>query len=161
MFGMGPVPGVRITLVSKDNVAPYSGMLPGLIAGHYSHDEAHIDLRKLCGFAGAQFYRGEVAALDLENKRVLCKDRPPVAFDVLSINTGSTPRSHDIPGAAKYTLPVKPVDRFLARWPELIEQIGSSRAELLRMAVVGGGAGGVELTLSVQFRLATAFQNRP
>jgi selenide, water dikinase len=155
MFGMNPVPRVRVTLISKDNVAPYSGMLPGLIAGHYSHDEAHIDLRKLCRFANAQFYRGEVSGLDLQNKRVLCNDRPPVAFDLLSINTGSMPRSHDIPGAAKYTLPVKPVDRFLVRWPELIEQIRNSRAQPLRIAVVGGGAGGVELTLSTQFRLAT------
>lgn len=157
MLGMDPIPGARLTLISKDNVAPYSGMLPGLIAGHYSHDEAHIDLRKLCGFANAQFYRGEVSGLDLENKRVLCKDRPPVAFDLLSINTGSMPRSHDIPGAAKYTLPVKPVDRFLVRWLEVIEQI--RRAQTVRIAVVGGGAGGVELTLSAQYRLTNALQN--
>jgi len=155
MFGMSPVPGTRATLISKDNLAPYSGMLPGLIAGHYSHDEAHIDLRKLCRFANAQFYRGEVSGLDLENKRVLCKDRPPIAFDLLSINTGSTPRSQDIPGAAKYTLPVKPVDRFLAQWPGLIEQIRNARTPSVRIAVVGGGAGGVELTLSTQFRLGT------
>lgn len=161
MFGMNPLPGVRLTLISKDNAAPYSGMLPGLIAGHYSHDEAHIDLRKLSRFANAQFYRGEVSGLDLANKRVLCKDRPPVAFDFLSINTGSTPRSHDIPGAAKYTLPVKPVDRFLMRWPEVIEQIRNTRAQSVRIAVVGGGAGGVELTLSTRFRLATALQNEP
>jgi len=153
MFGMDPAPGVRITLVSKDDVAPYSGMLPGLIAGHYTHDEAHIDLRKLCRFANAQFYRGEVSGLDLQNKRVLCHDRPPIAFDLLSINVGSTPRAHDVPGAAKFTVPVKPVDRFLARWPKLIEEIRASKAERIRIAIVGGGAGGVELALSTQHRL--------
>jgi selenide,water dikinase len=158
MFGMDPVPGARLTLISKDNVAPYSGMLPGLIAGHYSFDQAHIDLRGLCRFANAQFYRAEISALDLQNKRVLCKGRPPVAFDLLSINVGSIPRSHDIPGAAKYTLPIKPVDRFIARWPELIEQIKMTRAPLVRIAVVGGGAGGVELTLSAQFQLRASLQ---
>jgi selenide,water dikinase len=153
MFGMSPMPGTRITLVSKDDVAPYSGMLPGLIAGHYTHDEAHIDLRKLCRFANAQFYRGEVSGLDLQNKRVLCHDRPPIAFDLLSINVGSTPRAHDVPGAAKFTVPVKPVDQFLARWPKLIEEIRASKSEHIRIAIVGGGAGGVELTLSTQRRL--------
>ena len=153
MFGMNPVPGVRVTLISKDNVAPYSGMLPGLIAGHYTHDEAHIDLRKLCRFANAQFYRGEVSGLDLQNKRVLCHDRPPVAFDLLSINVGSTPRAHDVPGAAKLTVSVKPVDQFLVRWPRLIEEIRASNAQRIRVAIVGGGAGGVELTLSTQHRL--------
>ena len=160
MFGMDPLPGTRLTLISKDVVTPYSGMLPGLIAGHYTFDEAHIDLRKLCRFAGAQFYRAEVSALDLKNKHVLCKDRPPVAFDLLSINTGSTPRSHDVPGAAKYTLPVKPVERFLARLPELIREIESIRGRSSRIAVIGGGAGGVELTLSVQHHLTAMSATR-
>jgi selenide,water dikinase len=71
----------------------------------------------------------------------------------LSINIGSTPRAHDVPGAAKFTVPVKPVDQFLARWPKLIDEICASKAERIRIAIVGGGAGGVELTLSTQHRL--------
>ena len=43
-FAMNPVPGVRLTLVSDADVAPYSGMVPGYIAGHYALDEIHIAL---------------------------------------------------------------------------------------------------------------------
>ena len=52
-FGMTPEPGVRLTLVARDMLTPYSGMIPGYIAGHYTRAEAHIDLRPLAAFAGA------------------------------------------------------------------------------------------------------------
>ena len=95
-FGMRPVVGLRITLISEYGETPYSGMLPGLMAGHYSFDEVHIDLVKLCRFAGAQFYRARVEGLDLERRRVLCDGRPPVRFDLISVNSGSTPRTAGI-----------------------------------------------------------------
>ena len=51
MFGMNPLPGIRLTLITPASDTPYSGMLPGHIAGFYNHEECHIDLRKLANFA--------------------------------------------------------------------------------------------------------------
>ena len=152
-FGMRPLPGVRLTLINRTVETPYSGMLPGLIAGHYTREQTHIDLHPLARFAGARFYHDEVVGLDLARREVHCRGRPPVAFDLLSIDIGSTPAMNDIPGAREHTVPVKPIDGFLVRWEALCERLLAQPGDNLRIGVVGGGAGGVELLLAVQHRL--------
>ena len=152
-FAMHPVPGLRLTLITRDLHTPYSGMLPGYIAGHYSYDEAHIDLRPLAQFAQARIYHAEVSNIDVDNKQILCQGRPPIPYDLVSINIGSKPGTLHIPGANKYTLPVKPIDRFLTQWDKLVNTVIRSDEQDFHLAIVGGGAGGVEMALATQFRL--------
>ncbi len=151
-FGMKPLAGVRLTLVCKDVMTPYSGMLPGLIAGHYTFEETHIDLGPLARFAGARFYHDTAIGLDLANKRILCRNRPPVTYDLVSIDIGSAPRTIEVPGAAEHVVPVKPIDQFVVQWDELRKRV-ITRREKTRIGVVGGGAGGVEILLAIQYRL--------
>ena len=84
MFGMNPLPGVRITLISPEVRSPYSGMLPGAVAGHYSLDDMHIELMPLCQFARAGFVRGTADGIDPDRKLVHVRGRPPISYDVLS-----------------------------------------------------------------------------
>jgi selenide,water dikinase len=158
MLAMQPEPGLRITLICTDIDTPYSGMLPGYISGHYSFDEVHIDLGRLASFAGARFIHGEVTGLDRANQRVQVKDRPPVPYDLLSINTGSTPNVQKVEGAQTHVVPVKPIARFNQRWLALLERVRGLRGSFT-IAVVGAGAGGVELTLSMQYRLRQELQS--
>jgi selenide,water dikinase len=151
-FGMDPIPGVRFTLMTREVHTPYSGMLPGLVAGLYDFDETHIDTGPLTQFAGARLYQDEAVSIDVGNRRVICRNRPPIPYDLLSLNVGSTPNTGDVPGAAEHAIPVKPIDGFLSRFEPLKSRV-LARNGRARIALVGAGAGGVELLLAVERRL--------
>jgi len=154
MLAMQPIEGLRITLVSPDCHTPYSGMLPGLIAGHYSFEQAHIDLARLCQWAGVRFIAAQVTALDPLAQRLSLEGRPALAYDVVSIDIGSQPELDSVPGARAYATPVKPVAGLWQRWQQLHGRvIAREGTEALRIAVVGGGAGSVELALAMAHRL--------
>ena len=151
-FAMNKMPGVRLTMICRDTHTPYSGMLPGYVAGHYKYDDVHIDLRRLAEFADARFFRSEVVGLDRHAYQVLCSDRPPVRYDRLSINIGSTPKRTEIGSERTRTIPVKPICEFNARWLALLAR-AQTQPGSMHIALVGGGAGGVELILAMHKRL--------
>jgi selenide, water dikinase len=151
-FGMKPLPGVRFTLIARELHTPYSGMLPGLVAGLYGFDDAHIDTGPLARFAGARLYHDTAIGLDLTNKWVICRDRPPVPYDLVSLDMGSTPNTGLTLGAAEHAIPVKPISAFLPRLEALITRVRGQKGRA-RIALVGAGAGGVELLLSLERRL--------
>ena len=237
MFGMRPEAGVQLTLITRDVDTPYSGMLPGYVAGSYTWRECHIDLVKLAAFANARVIHAEACGLDTGAKRVHLNGRPPIAYDVLSIDIGSAPKPVEVkpeggapaaggkeesalpptppptppvnrsstnnalldsvgalgaaagklvgdapknlgialqlspPPAAKEAkqpevaapasaapssaiTPVKPIDGFCRRWDAILARVlALPEAAVAKIVVVGGGAGGVELALSMHARL--------
>jgi len=151
-FAMRPLPGVRLTLVTRDLATPYSGMLPGVIAGLYTSEQAHIDLVRLAAATGTRLIRADAVGLDRANKRVLLAGRPPIAYDIVSIDVGIGPALAPILGAAGDAIAVKPIGSFLHKINSLTEQCRRPDGPR-QIAVIGGGAGGVELLLSVRTRL--------
>ena len=146
-FGMRPEPGLRLTIIAREVETPYSGMLPGHVAGVYERSEMHIDVARLARFAGANFIAGEVVGVEPDANRARLRGRPPMRYDILSINTGGVPGGGLEP--ADWITPVKPIGRFLPRWEAVAERLAR---ETVRLVIVGGGPGGVELALAVRAR---------
>ena len=151
-FAMDPEPGVRLTIVARDTFTPYSGMLPGYLAGHYDHAACHIDLRPLARLARARLIHAPATGLDPDARTVAVEGRPAIPFNLASIDVGSVPTKLGIDGADEYAIAVKPVDRFLNRWQDVEARLIESSGPF-RLTVVGGGAGGVEVALSLRHRL--------
>ncbi len=147
-WGMQPLPGARVTVINPGPTAPYSGMLPGFVAGHYARDDLDIDLVRLARFAGARVILGAVEGLDPVNRLVHVAGRPPVAYDVASVNVGITSAMPDLPGFAEHGIPAKPLGEFAARWADYRDRAGPAR-----VAVIGGGVAGAELVMAMAFAL--------
>ncbi len=145
-------PDLRVTLVSEQLQTPYSGMLPGVIAGLYEVDAAHIDLARLTSVTGARLVQARAVGLDRDQKLVLCADGTRIPYDVASLDIGSTPSLDGIAGAREHGIAVKPIGTFLEKFDHLRADCRRPDGPR-RIAVIGGGAGGVELILSVRTRL--------
>jgi selenide,water dikinase len=151
-FALQPDPQLTLTLIAPESAMCYSGMLPGLVAGHYSPRETHIRLAPLAMWAGARYVADAVVTLDLYTKTAQLSSGEHCAFDLVSLDAGATPQMRT-PGADALALPVKPVSSFLLGWTQL--QTEALTGAVRAIAVVGGGAGGVEILLAMHHRLAT------
>jgi selenide,water dikinase len=139
-----------------------------LSQGLYSHEECHLDLRKITSFASARFIHAEVCGIDVVKKLIKFTDpdRPPMSYDVLSINIGITPKlgtsawnQGEESTSTMNITPVKPIDGFSRRWDQIIARVvstvkGDEQKNIsFQLAMVGAGAGGVELCLAIYARL--------
>ena len=125
--------GIRVTLIARDIHTPYSGMLPGFVAGHYSLDDIHLDLEKICRFSNIRLIHASAISVNYgtsdehqsnsnnnnyNNKSIQCDDgRPPIRYDALSIDIGSSPSG----APPSHVIPVKPIAQFATGYMQLQE----------------------------------------
>ena len=152
--------GLRVTMIAREVHTPYSGMLPGRVAGLYSTDEMHIDLARLCQAADVRLIVDEVIAMDADRQLVVGRRQPRLEYDLASLNCGASPGFAGV-DLQKPVVPVKPIGRFLSAWDDILMALSHAvaRGEKRSIAVVGAGAGGVELTLAISKVLESTAQN--
>ncbi|MEZ5536855.1 MAG: selenide, water dikinase SelD [Thiolinea sp.] len=148
-WAMCPLPGARLTVINPEPTAPYSGMLPGFVAGHYRRDELNIDLVKLARFAGARVIPDKAVGIDPLAKRVLLAGREPLPYDLASVDVGIHSAMPEIKGFTEYAVPVKPLDTFSRRWSDFLHNAQGTA----RLAVIGAGVAGIEITLAMAHAL--------
>ncbi len=152
MWAMNPLPGARLTVINPDPVAPYTGMLPGHIAGHYSRSDMMIDLVRLARFSGARIVLDRATGIDRDAREIHLSGRPPLPYDLASLDIGITSDLPDLPGFAEHTASAKPLGVFATAWQSFVDRAPDKP----RLIVVGGGVGGIELALASAHRLRAA-----
>lgn len=147
-----PMLGVEVVVVSPQPLAPYSGMVPGWLAGNYRFDKIAIHFPPLAMAAGARWYQGEIDMLDPARRQLRLADGSTLDYDVLSLNVGSTLQPP--PAEHAQILPLRPLAMLYGRYGSLLERWGRDPAgRPFVVTAVGGGAAGFEALLAVLARL--------
>ena len=149
-----PLIGVQVVLVAPQAQQIVAACIPAWMAGRRAMEDCSIPLEPLVQRAGVRWLQCGIRALDANGRLVLLDEGEPLAYDWLSINTAPNANrellEQAMPGVRTYGLFVRPIERFVALWPQVAAK---GDASPLRLAVVGAGAAGIELALAARTRL--------
>lgn len=157
-WGRRPIPGVQLVLVSAYDRATYSGLLPGVLSGQFPPDAFQIDLPTFCAKHGVALIVDRAVGLDSTRRIVRLAHHPELHFDLASINIGSVPADERLWQTHRTLVSVKPMPTFLQRFDARLQELLSQHRmapgpDLLQIAIVGGGAAGIELALCLSERI--------
>lgn len=147
-FTRRPRPDIDAVLVTPAVYQYYSGMLPGFMVGRYREHECRIDLRRLAQRAGVGLHLSCVERISADQRQLSLVDGTQLAYDWLSLDSGSEPELGQFQSCGNRLLPVKPLAPFFAAWPAVRARAASTTP--FRIAVVGAGAAGVEVALAAR-----------
>ena len=150
-FAAHPDDGRRVTLVTPHPWLTYSGMVPGLFAGHYEIDECTIDLRALAERAQARIEQTSVIRVDTSDREVVCDNGARLHYDVLSLDVGIAPYTVGLRGVESHAVLMRPLEKAVKGWNDVI--VRARDGSIGAVTVVGGGAAGVEVALAMEYRL--------
>ncbi|MEP2921267.1 FAD-dependent oxidoreductase [Sulfitobacter sp.] len=143
-----PLAGAHVTVINPGSTAPYSGMLPGFVAGHYTREELDIDLAALTAKVGATLIDGRAVSMDPQQRKIGLEDGRTLSYDLASVDVGITSRMDGLAGFVEHGVPAKPLADFSAKWDSF-----RSSAGIKHVAVIGGGIAGAELAMAMAFAL--------
>jgi pyridine nucleotide-disulfide oxidoreductase family protein len=151
VYAERPLANVEITLVTPSSRLVYSGMVPGVIAGHYALADSAIDLAALAKAANATLLLTTVTRVHPSEREVTCSDGTRLPYDVLSMDVGSVPVISNVVGVDRHAVLVRPMEALVRGWVDV--RARAKEGKVSSITIVGAGAGGVELALAMDYGL--------
>lgn len=161
-----PWPRGEVILVSSHPHHHYSGMVPGFLEGRYREEELRFDLAALCRGAGVRFVHGTARRIRLgaqqrdsptEPAGHVDLDEASLPFDVASLDVGSTTGLRSVAGAEEHAAGLRPMGRAVELRKRIDARIrAGEEGDAVSVVIVGAGAGGFEVALTLHQRIGDA-----
>jgi len=145
-----------VTIVSRDNYALFTPMLPEVSSGDLEPRHIVSPLRGL--LRTTTLVLGEVLAIDfgariVETRLLLTNERQQIGYDHLVLASGSVSATFGIAGVAEHSFPFKRLEDAESLRNHIVETLEladgerdpARRRRLLTYVIVGGGYTGIEV----------------
>jgi selenide, water dikinase len=141
-------PEVKIVLVSDVLMAPYSGMLPGFMAGYYQENQIVFDLEKMARTYKIRFIHAQVKNISTESNTIRLSSGEEINYNCLSVNTGILPQQIECDQQSReYLIYAKPLSHFIPKWNLFLKE-----KKVLKVAIIGAGSAGCEVATAIALR---------
>lgn len=142
----------NITLVDQNRQFLFSPLLYELVTDELEAWEIAPAFSDLLANTAVQFKQDTVSAIDIVQQQIALGSGATLSYDRLVLALGGETPLDIVPGAAEYAFPFRTLaDAY--RLKDKLRLLGASDKDVIRVAVVGGGPSGVELTCKLADRL--------
>jgi NADH:ubiquinone reductase (H+-translocating) len=142
--------GARVTVVDRNIYSTFQPLLYQVATAGLTAADVAYPLWSATGRHGSSYRKGELAAIDLDQRIVTLAAGDKLSYDYLIIATGVSAAFFGVPGAAEHALSLYTRRDSVALRNLLMDQLERRNEGLtdpeLEVTVVGGGATGVELS---------------
>lgn len=158
--------GVEVLLIDRHNYHTFIPLLYQVATAQLAPNQVAVPIRTLLRkAANLNFLQAEVQQINFAAKQ-LTTDRQILTYDYLVLATGSKSNFFGVPGAERYAFQLKTLNQAINLRNHLLRCFESAsrvvdypqREKLLTIAIVGGGATGVELAGSLVELIANSLQ---
>ncbi|MDB9317436.1 NAD(P)/FAD-dependent oxidoreductase [Nodularia spumigena] len=141
----------EIVLVDQSDRFIFAPLLYELLTGELQTWEIAPPFEELLQNTGVRFCQAIVSGIDTEQKRVHLQEGTEIAYDRLVLALGGETPLDMVPGAISHAYPFRNItDAY--RLEERLRVLEESKAEKIRVAIVGAGYSGVELACKLADR---------
>jgi selenide,water dikinase len=149
----GHVKAAEPVLISPVSAYVHDGMLPGWLAGRHDEAAMSVDLAQLASRAGCRYLEAGIRRLDAGTQTIELANGGTEKWEVLSLSRNSIPCDALVPGAAEFSLPIRPMARAREIVPAIERAQQAFDGREIRIAVMGAAGRGFETACALRARL--------